>query len=147
MSLREAFIDAAMQQDTDECILWPFAVRKSSGYGAHSFYFEGKNTNIDVHRYVCARVNGPARKGEEAAHSCGQKLCINRRHIRWATHLENMNDAKAHQTLKGGGRGRQRFFAAELRDLRTSGASHIALGAKYGVEPAYIGKLRRGLRQ
>ncbi len=61
MSLREAFIDAAMQQDTDECILWP--------------------------------------------------------------------------------------FAAELRDLRTSGASHIALGAKYGVEPAYIGKLRRGLRQ
>lgn len=143
MSKRRAFIDAALHSDTSECIIWPFAVRKSSGYGAHSELSEGGKKNYDIHRFVCMKAHGKPEKGEEAAHRCGNKLCTNPAHLYWATPLENMADAKMHGTLKGGGRGRQRLFAEDRAIIQASRDSLIVLGQKYGMEPAYIGQVRR----
>jgi hypothetical protein len=144
ISRLRSFIDAAFEADTDECILWPFAVRQSSGYAAYSFALEGKKFNVDAHRHVCARKHGPAPPGHEASHKCGKKLCINPRHLRWATKRYNMEDAKKHGTLRGGGRYRQRFFRKEIAEIKASPESHIALGRRYEVDASYIGRLRRG---
>lgn len=143
---REQFISDALASCVDECIRWPFAVRKSSGYGAHSRRSGGHKTNYDVHRFVCELAHGRPEAGQQAAHRCGQKLCINPAHLYWANHRENMDDAKRHGTLRGGGRYRQRFFDEEIADICQSGESLSTLAAQYGSDVSYISRLRRTYR-
>lgn len=143
MLTREQFILNAIASDTDDYIIWPFAIRQSNGYAAHSNKQFGITKNYEAHNYVCKLVHGEPELGEEAAHKCGQKLCINPKHLKWASPLDNMKDAKSHKTLRGGGRYRQRFFEPELAEIRASKESHIALASKYNTDPAYIGRLRR----
>lgn len=81
--------------------------------------------------------------GDEAAHSCGNKTCINPRHLRWADHASNMEDAKAHGTLRGGGRYRQRIFADDIAFIVASPKSLLELASIYDTDVAYIGRLRR----
>jgi hypothetical protein len=141
---RTQFISGAISSSTDECIMWPYAVRKSSGYGAYDELREDKRYSVDVHRYVCRSVNGePPSSGHQAAHRCGNKLCINPKHLHWATPLENMRDAKEHGTLRGGGRYRQRFFDREIAEIMSSGESLITLAKRFNSEAAYIGRIRR----
>lgn len=142
---RADFIAFALASDTDQCILWPFAVRKSSGYGAHNYRINGRKVSCDIHRHTCQRAHGD-RPDMEAAHSCGVKLCINRRHLYWATHAANMADAKRHGTLRGGGRWRQRFFAPQIAHIVASNGSHLALAERYDTTASYIGQLRRAAR-
>lgn len=147
MSKRAAFLQAALSGDSSECVLWPFAVRASSGYGAHSIPLGKRDVkrSVDAHAYVCEMANGPRPSAShQAAHSCGNKLCCNPKHLRWATPRENMADAIAHGSLKGGGRYRQRLTSADVETIRSSARSLISLGREFGLDPAYIGKVRRG---
>ncbi|MFT2211498.1 HNH endonuclease [Rhizobium giardinii] len=143
ISKRERFIADALQSSVKECVEWPFAVRKSSGYGAHTYRVARKQKNVDVHRYVCELAHGSPDPGKQAAHDCGNKICVNPDHLYWASNIENMEDAKRHGTLKGGGRFRQRLFDDDVEHICTSGESLIALGARYGMDPSYIGRVRR----
>lgn len=54
-----------------------------------------------------------------------------------------MADAKAHGTLRGGGCGRQKLFDREIAEILNSGDSLLKLGKRFGMDPAYIGKLKR----
>jgi len=130
----------------NECVFWPFAVRKSSGYGAFDIVEGGIKTSKDIHRHVCELQHGEAGKGMQAAHACGQKLCVNPKHLYWATPIENMADAKAHGTMRGGGRYRQKISKAEAVQITKSSESHLAIAARFGVDPSYIGKLRKIVR-
>lgn len=143
MSKRIEFIALALCSNTDECIIWPFAIRKSSGYGAHSEGSGNNKKNHDIHRYVCVQAHGQPEIGEEAAHQCGNRLCINFRHLYWATHLENMKDAKKHGTPVGGGRYRQKIFAYDRAMIKASKDSLLTLAGRYGMDPAYMGRLKR----
>lgn len=143
MSKRVAFIANALCSYTDTCIIWPFAVRKSNGYGAYSEGWGATKKNHEAHRYVCAQAHGQPEIGEEAAHSCGKKLCVNWKHLSWKRPIENMQDAKDHGTLIGGGRYRQRLFASDRVAIAGSKDSLVTLAAHYGMEAAYIGRVRR----
>jgi len=142
-SRRKQYLDAVISRETDECTIWPFAVRKSNGYGAFDISEKGIKINFEVHRWVCLQVHGEAPYEHEAAHKCGNKLCVNPKHIYWATRLTNMQDVKDHGTSRGGGRYRQKIFQADIEAICASKESHVTVAAKYGVEPAYIGRLRR----
>jgi len=142
-SKRRDFIEDVLHSDTDECILWPFAVRKSNGYGAHSESSTGKKKNHEAHNFVCKLAHGEPEHGEESAHICGHKLCVNPKHLRWATPFENMEDAKRHGTLIGGGRYRQRIFESQRVEIEASKESLVTIGKRFGIEPAYAGKIRR----
>lgn len=86
--------------DRDECLRWPFAYR-SNGYG--SVTLEGRHTTAS--RAMCLLAHGePKVSSMDAAHSCGNGHlgCVNPKHLRWATHLENMADAVAAGTLCSG---------------------------------------------
>lgn len=145
-SKRRSFIANAFEHNLNECVIWPFSVRKSSGYGAFDDIVDGKRVNKDVHRYVCERANGTPEKGMQASHKCGQKLCVNPRHLYWATPKQNMADAISHGTLKGGGRYRQQLFHRQRLEIANSTDSLLALSKKFGMDPAYIGKVRREMR-
>ena len=140
---REQFINDALATSSDDCIMWPFAVRQSSGYAAHSTRRSGVKRNWDAHRYVCEQAHGPAPENGQAAHRCGKKLCINPRHLYWAFPAENMQDAVEHGVLKGGGRYRQRIFAAQRAEIAASTESLAAIAEKYNIPRTYAGFLRR----
>ena len=141
------FIEQALQANTDECIPWPFAVRASSGYPAYQRPRGHGPRSIDAHRYVCEQAHGQPEDGEETAHSCGNKICINPRHVHWRTHLDNMGEAKQHGTIRGGGIYRQRLFEQERLDIAASCDSLVTLSAKYGMSPSHMGKVRREMTQ
>jgi hypothetical protein len=74
--------------DNDDCVLWPFG-GYLNGYGY--VYFKGKLTG--AHRASCwLKFGAPPTSDHQAAHSCGQKRCVNPRHLRWATQRENEAD-------------------------------------------------------
>jgi hypothetical protein len=73
--------------DTDDCILWLHGLNKDS----YPQVCVERRTRLG-HRLVCERYHGPCPPGKEVAHSCAVRNCINPKHLRWATHKDNMRD-------------------------------------------------------
>lgn len=78
---------------SDCCLIWPHHV-SNSGYGKFTY----ANQTFYAHRYVCEFQNGPSPEGLDAAHSCGNRLCVNPSHLTWKTRVSNINDKKTHGT-------------------------------------------------
>lgn len=130
-----------MDLETDDCVLWPLARSRPDGYGR--IRFEGRTTL--VHVLACIRRHGERPAGHEVAHTCGVRICMNYRHLRWATPTENQADKVRHGTTNRGERyGRARLTWDQVRDirrLRMQGESARSLGKTYGVTSGYIGRI------
>jgi hypothetical protein len=94
----QAFIsDVALDFDADECLPWPFQI-STTGYGRLAVGGKKKIAS----RYVCELANGEAPTAKhEAAHNCGNKVCVNPKHLRWATRQENEDDKLIHGIKRG----------------------------------------------
>lgn len=94
-----AFFNAALQLDTDECIIWPFGL--SSGYGTLAV---AKGVRIRVTRLACIQVYGPPPNPKDVVlHGpCHDQRCFNPRHLRWGTQAENMMDRNRDGTMPKG---------------------------------------------
>jgi hypothetical protein len=92
----QRFVEVALSSDLETCIIWPYS-KDSDGYGWA--LLDGMTRS--VHRYVCEKEHGPPiGERNQAAHSCGEPACINRKHLRWATRSENMMDKHEHFTMR-----------------------------------------------
>lgn len=120
ISQRKLFIQKVLSSDTDECILWPFAIRKGTKYGHYSVMLNYKQYNFYAHNYICGLVYGKSPEDHETAHSCGNSLCVNPRHLRWATHCDNMKDAVRHGTMRGRSWMRERGLVGSMGHGRNS---------------------------
>lgn len=128
-----------------DCLQWPFRVAPT-GYAI--IRIAGRPHF--VHRYVCEQVHGePPSEIHQAAHSCGNRRCVNPHHLRWATPRENHADKIIHGTRQNGERN---GFAkltekqvAEIRHIaRTTDMSHKAIGALFGICQPHISRIVRG---
>lgn len=142
-----AFLEAAISSDTDDCILWPFSCG-SGGYA--KVYFNQKMR--EAHRLVCQRVHGdPPDPSYHAAHDnngvpCAGRHCINPRHLRWASALENHADREAHGTSGKGRRGsRAKLTASNVEQIRQLRGSEIQgdIARRFGVGRETIGRIHR----
>ncbi len=92
----QRWIDELLEQDTDECIIWPFA-RNNKGYGN----LRVDRQYVSAHRYICIQVHDQPPSSEHvASHSCGNGFggCVNPKHLRWKTYSENEQEKKVHGT-------------------------------------------------
>lgn len=84
-----------LNYDGDDCLIFPFC---------GNVFVNSKR--IPAYVWVCEKINGPAPKGKQAAHSCGNGhlKCVNRNHLSWKTVKQNAEDREKHgRTSKGEG--------------------------------------------
>ena len=116
----------------DDCILWPFA-KGPHGYGG----VRVDGVDRRVNRLVCEKVHGTAPSSKhQAAHSCGNRLCINPNHLRWATRSENENDKLEHGTSNRGQRnGQAKLTHDDILEIRSlSGAlPQSEIARRFGI--------------
>jgi hypothetical protein len=92
--------DVALKHDNDDCLPWPYGTYPS-GYA--KITVDGHDRTASS--YVCELTHGPAPSPHhESAHSCGNRICVNRWHTRWKTSAENNADKLLHGTHNRGER-------------------------------------------
>jgi hypothetical protein len=123
---------AQLGTDTDECAPFPFCL-DSDGYGAMLF----NGTQTSASRAMATLAHGePEDATLEAAHSCRLRSCCNPRHIRWATHDENMQDMVKDGTKPIGERsGKAKLSEEQVMEIRAlrGKVSQRKIAARFGV--------------
>jgi hypothetical protein len=139
-----AFLQSHVGHTGDECVLWPFATL-ASGYG--SVHADGKTAR--VHRFMCELAHGSAPSPDlDSAHSCGTRLCINPRHLRWATRSDNMADAVGHGTApRGELHGAHKLTEDDVLEIvlrLDGGETHDEISVDYAVSRNAISDIASG---
>jgi hypothetical protein len=97
-----------------------------------------------AHLLLCAMVHGPRpTPAHEAEHLCGNKLCMNPRHLAWALHKVNCARRTPHGTqTQGEKHGMAKLRECDVRKIRSSGIRGVVLADYFGVSPATISLVR-----
>ena len=137
----QAWAREAAQYNGDDCLIWPFKAKMTSGYG--SIKAANPRRQVGAHRFICELAKGPPPESRmECAHGCGVKMCCNPKHLRWATHRENDADKDAHGTRNIGIRNGSAKLTVEqvlrIRRLRAEGTSVHALAREHEMSPSSI---------
>lgn len=116
------WLKAHVNHQADECLIWPFT-RAQGGPGSVTGTVVGLSRgNISASRAMCILAHGsPPSSDHVAAHNCGNGhlACVNPRHLRWATKLENAADTLIHGTRRSAGpKGRRALTAKQIEAVR-----------------------------
>lgn len=131
----KAFLTAALEYSSEECLLWPFS--KKSGYG--SIHANGRV--IRAHLVICKAVHGPKPfANAEAAHTCGIPACVNPRHLRWVTPKENQADRLMHGTHNRGERHNlAKLTAEQVQAIRArTGQTQREIANEFGITRPHV---------
>jgi len=124
------------------CLIWPFS--KCRGYG--NLKYQGKIRR--AHRVMCEMVNGkPPSDRHEAAHSCGNRACVNPHHLSWKTRAENQADTIAQgKAYSNAGKTRDKLTRAQALKIRSMRGAYSQgeIAAEYGVSYSTVAKIHRG---
>lgn len=138
-----AFLREASGSGSDECIVWPFAVR--NGYGA--VRFNGVMTNAA--RAALEIASGlPPSPAHQAAHAptiCHNRLCVNARHLRWASPSDNMSDQVPDGTRQRGERHKlAKLTTAQVLAIRADQRQQRVIAEAYSVSRGTISDIKCG---
>lgn len=137
------WIDQHLGHDGDGCLIWPFG-RLPDGRARLS-------RSDYAARVMCERAHGPAPSSDhEAAHSCGKGHlgCVNPKHLRWATKLENERDKIKHGTYLVA-RMPRKFTSAQINEIRRLGGSMLQreIAERFGTSQQYISEVLSGKKR
>ena len=139
------FIDeVCLTYSQDNCLAWTYSVAHV-GYG--KAWYRGKRRKAS--RIVCVLAHGePPTREHEAAHNCGNASCVNPRHLRWATPLQNSADKVKHGTMPRGEHHPSakltRRAVDRIKKARSGSLADRKMASEYGVSPATIHAIRTG---
>jgi len=135
------FLKQALAMSTDECINWPFALL-TVGYGFLSINGKVKS----AHRAVCEMAHGvPPKDGLDAAHSCGNRTCVNPSHLRWATRKENVADTVRHgRHTRGVTHPGSRLTAEQVMKIYNDTRPDPSIAKDYGCSPETVYYIQAG---
>lgn len=139
------WLKAQVGHNGDECLIWPFG-DNGNGYG--QVRFEG--TSRYPHRLICAWSNGAAPSpSHQAAHSCGNRACVNPRHLRWTDQSANELDKVAHgRDMRGERHHNAKLTEDEVQQIRALDGSltHEEIAEKFGVGSVQVHRVIRRKR-
>lgn len=129
----------------DDCIKWPFSV---SDNGRGVVGVSGSRSGRSAPRAMCMAAHGePPTPEHQAAHSCGNGHlgCMNPRHLRWATHMENVADRASHgRDRRGTQINTNKLSEGDVREIRRRRGRQtgVSLAKEFGVTPAAISNIQ-----
>jgi len=133
------WLDAVLRVDREACIEWPFKAMLTGGYGQ----FLDKSAGKGAHRYACFYKHGAAPEGTEAAHSCGNRLCCNWKHLRWATRASNHADKVRHGTAQRGNKHSSSVLTeSEVLEIFKDKRKLTEIAADYGISFQHVSAIR-----
>ncbi len=134
-----AWLARNIRDGMPDCVEWPFA-KTAKGYG--SVRYKGRTWH--VHTLVCTTMHGSPPDGmTDAAHTCGNRLCVNPDHIRWSSPGDNQRDKIKHGTiLRGESHKSAKLTEADVRAIRESAERGSKLAVMYGVAHQSIVAIR-----
>lgn len=131
-----AWLKEVAATETDECVYHPRMK------GRWNVKWDG--SYISCYRFICIWVFGPPKHPKmQAAHSCGNGHlgCTNPKHLRWATHLENIEDKILQgRTTRGERSASAKLTESQVIEIRMAADAESAasLAKRYGVSRATI---------
>jgi hypothetical protein len=135
----------------DGCWEWT-ASKDKKGYGQIGQMHGGKSIPLFAHRVSWEMHNGSA-EGLLVCHHCDNPACVNPDHLFLGTQRDNMRDASRKGRLggenswprryperikRGEDHGQAKLCEADVRAIRASGETGIALAERYGVSDSVI---------
>jgi hypothetical protein len=138
-SAKARFWDLVRKADDGECWIWIGSTNRC-GYG---IFHPRKGITVLAHRYAHEKCLGPIPKGKMVLHSCDVRACVNPRHLRLGTQLDNMRDKIARGRQPCGERHHNsRLTADEVRFIRLSEATGASLARRFDISPSTISSIR-----
>ena len=133
--------DTALQHQGDDCLLWPFA-SLTKKYGI----FKHNGERVLAHRWACIQTYGPPPSDKHhAAHSCGCPLCVNPKHLRWATPEENQADRIIHGTAnRGEDHPRSKLKEKDVTEILRrvhAGETRASVASDFNLSVSHVGKI------
>lgn len=137
-------VDVAAKHTGDECLACVFDAGRS---GYPRVIAKGKKRRVC--RVLCEIMYGPPpSETHQAAHSCGNKWCVNPHHLRWATVKENHADKLLHGTIARGSRnGNAKLNEASVRAIKKmlgGGALLREVADEFDVSVTNVSDIKRG---
>lgn len=120
----------------------------AKGERTHNGYVRIKRKGkwVRAHREAWEKEHGPIPAGLFVLHRCDNRACREPEHLFLGTHQDNADDRVAKgRSAKGLRNGRGRLRPASVEHIRRSRLPGVELADIYGVHPATISKIRRGL--
>ncbi len=128
----------------DGCLIWPFSCDRH-GYGHIGIGGKVHRT----HRVMCEMAHGAAPSPDHhAAHSCGNRRCVNPKHLSWRTPSQNQFDRREQGTVNyawWGNRGK--LTEADKRRIVTLKGKHpqYVIAKMCGVSSHTVRRVHRAL--
>lgn len=121
-----------VEHDSEECLMWPFGIYPN-GYG----FVVADGVKRGAHRLMCEKAHGlPLSGNVQASHGCGNRICVNPKHLRWDTIAGNHADKLLHDTHQRGERcGAAKLTEHEVLAIRRliGSESQRSIAEKFGV--------------
>lgn len=98
-------------------------------------------------RLAWIEANGPIPSGRHVLHRCDNRKCINPAHLWLGAHADNMADkiSKGRQ-MRGRGHPHAKLSDETVRAIRTATGTNREIGARYGIDPSTVCRIKAGLR-
>lgn len=130
------------------CWIWDGNYHTRTGYGqiasGGASGIVGKT--LKAHRASFEMFKGPIGAGLSVCHSCDNRWCVNPDHLFLGTTAQNLDDMRRKDRHTRGERTPwSKLTAEQVKSILNETGSSSSVSKKYGVSPALISRIRKGL--